>query len=424
MTALVLDAHLKSSLAAIRSLGQKGVPVIAGSHRPLGMGLYSRYASAHFVYPSPLHDRAGFIEAVRRCAPDGTVVLPFGDSTLLPLVYEAGFLGGRYLYPVPACRDRFDIAFDKARTMRLARAIGVEFPVTHVCDDEAGFESVLSRVTYPAVIKPRRSVQWKANAGVHSGAAFAFTPEELRRQFFGALQRSEEARLIQEYVRGEEAAVEFLCDRGEIAAAFAHRRIRSWPPAGGPGAVKESVSLSYHGIGERAARLARELEWHGPMMVEFKIDHKTGIPKLIEINGRFWGSLPLAVASGVDFPYLCYRLALGETLEPALSYQEGVITRHWQADFKSLLYVLFKHDALRPYAYPRRIQALRQFLRHHRPDVADRRDMKPAAMELLETASRLIARIVRSCRRRPNSAAALAAREPAEPPALRGNGAL
>lgn len=39
-------------------------------------------------------------------------------------------------------------------------------------------------------------------------------------------------------------------------------------------------------------------------MVEWKVDLRDGRPKLMEINPRFWGSLELAVRSGVNFPSL------------------------------------------------------------------------------------------------------------------------
>src|SRR5437868_26860 len=80
-TALILDAHLKSSLAAIRSLGKRGIPVVAASHRGTAMGLQSRYVTDTFVYPSPLHDRSGFTDAVvgytSRAGP--VVLLAFSD---------------------------------------------------------------------------------------------------------------------------------------------------------------------------------------------------------------------------------------------------------------------------------------------------------------------------------------------------------
>src|SRR5512142_1524815 len=174
-TAVILDAHLKSSLAAIRSLGRRGVPVIAASHRDLAMGLHSRYAVSCFVYPAPFRDRLGFVQSVVRHAPRGSVLLPFSDSTLLPLLDKEGFLSCCSRYPLPACPDHFETAFDKARTMRFAQDLGVEIPATHICESESDLSAALPRLRYPAVIKPRRSVRWEGNGGIHSTAAFAFS---------------------------------------------------------------------------------------------------------------------------------------------------------------------------------------------------------------------------------------------------------
>ena len=357
------------------------------------MGLHSRYASSSFVHPSPFHDRGGFVDSVMRQAPKGSVLLAFSDSTLLPLIDRKGFPDCRCICPLPLSRDDFEIAFDKARTLKLAEALGVDIPATHFCAGEDDLSAILPKVTYPAVVKPRRSLHWTGDAGIHSTAVFAFSADELKRECAALKARTGEFPLVQEYVRGEEVGVEFLCDHGRPVAACAHRRIRSSPPAGGPGAVKETIPLGYRGLGDKARKLAAALCWHGPIMVEFKIDRASGTPRLMEINGRFWGSLPLAIAAGADFPHLYYRLALGERLAPAQEYREGVVSRHWQADFKSLLYVLFKSDRLRPYAYPGRMKAVWDFLlssgRYH-PDVADYADMKPALVEMLDAGVRLL----------------------------------
>ncbi len=67
-------------------------------------------------------------------------------------------------------------------------------------------------------------------------------------------------------------------------------------------------------------------------MLEFKRDARDGTAKLLEINGRFWGSLQLAVDAGIDFPYLLYRLAVDGDVEPAFSYREGIRLRWWLGD--------------------------------------------------------------------------------------------
>src|SRR3954462_4940813 len=64
-------------------------------------------------------------------------------------------------------------------------------------------------------------------------------------------------------------------------------------------------------------------------MMEYKQDARTGKPYLMEVNGRFWGSLQLAIDAGVDFPKLLIACALGETLPSFVEYQLGVRSRWW-----------------------------------------------------------------------------------------------
>jgi predicted ATP-grasp superfamily ATP-dependent carboligase len=112
-------------------------------------------------------------------------------------------------------------------------------------------------------------------------------------------------------------------------------------------------------------------------MVEFKRDARDGVAKLLEINGRFWGSLQLSVDAGVDFPYLLYQLALAGDVEPVSTYATGVRLRWWLGDVDWLLLRLREPDRLR---------ALREFLtpagRLARGEILRRDDPAPAVVEL------------------------------------------
>jgi hypothetical protein len=71
-------------------------------------------------------------------------------------------------------------------------------------------------------------------------------------------------------------------------------------------------------------------------MVEFRVDPE-GRPWLMEVNGRFWGSLQLAIDAGVDFPWLLYRLCRGEAVEGPASYEVGRRLRWLLGDLDHLL---------------------------------------------------------------------------------------
>jgi predicted ATP-grasp superfamily ATP-dependent carboligase len=72
-------------------------------------------------------------------------------------------------------------------------------------------------------------------------------------------------------------------------------------------------------------------------MIEYKLDETSGTPYLMEINGRFWGSLQLAVDAGVDFPALLLAAAAGEPPTPVVNYRAGVRSRWWWGDVDHLL---------------------------------------------------------------------------------------
>jgi protein-tyrosine-phosphatase len=75
------------------------------------------------------------------------------------------------------------------------------------------------------------------------------------------------------------------------------------------------------------SRLLAALGWTGVAMVEFKVNRATGEAVLLEINGRFWGSLPLSSRAGMCFATDLYEmLALGKT-PGARSYVSGVRCR-------------------------------------------------------------------------------------------------
>src|SRR3954449_2422268 len=133
--------------------------------------------------------------------------------------------------------------------------------------------------------------------------------------------------LLQEYYAGEGHGVELLTDRGRPIAAFQHRRLHEVPFTGGASALREGVALDPELYGH-AVRLLAELRWTGLAMVEFRVGPDG--PLLMEINGRIWGSLPLAVKSGVDFPLRLVELHLGRRLDPVAGAKgaEGVRSRN------------------------------------------------------------------------------------------------
>jgi hypothetical protein len=123
-------------------------------------------------------------------------------------------------------------------------------------------------------------------------------------------------------------------------------------------------------------------------MMEYKQDRRTGECVLMEVNGRFWGSLELAVAAGVDFPFLAFQLATGIAPETAPPYEAGVKNRWVLGDLDHLLLRLCRSaEALDlPSGAPSTMTALADFLKIVQPklhyEVISGADWRPFACEL------------------------------------------
>jgi len=211
-----------------------------------------------------------------------------------------------------------------------------------------------------------------------------------RTQLEGALANLSPAAfplLVQERIVGPGIGIFLLRWEGRVLARFAHRRLREKPPSGGVSVYRESITPPADALAYAEA-LLDALDWRGVAMVEFKRDGETGPPYLMEINGRFWGSLQLAIDAGVDFPRLLVEAAFGHAPAQPLEGRPGVRLRWLLGDLDHLLLRLRKSHvelALGPDA-PGRLRTLASFLVPWRPgdrwEVLRPSDPRPFGREL------------------------------------------
>jgi predicted ATP-grasp superfamily ATP-dependent carboligase len=391
-SAIILDGNLKSALACVRSLGERGIIVSVGATRDTGMALHSRYATTRFTYPSPYTAQEGFVARLKEEAMrmgGKPVVYALSDATWLSLYTYRDMLAP-YMTLIFPSETSVDIAFDKGATYSLAHVSGVhtiptKAPVTH--------EEILNLsrdINYPVVVKSRRSVTWKDGVGIFGTASFVQSAEALVSQFEKITYESGESPLIQTCIYGEEYGVEMLAHKGKHFALTIHHRLRSLSPTGGASVLKETIGEGdlYHELRGYAEVLVKKLAWSGPIMVEFKVDSDTRTPYLMEINGRFWGSLPLSVAAGADMPYQYFMYATTGKPPTQITYaREGVVSNHRMGDVAHLMRVLFKRDAMRTHLYPNRMSALRNFFALPKGTISDvwsLHDPKPSLMEIID----------------------------------------
>lgn len=318
---LLLDAQWNKSVAAIRSLGRRGLEVHAGETTRLAAGLFSRYVSRRFTYPSPLSRPDDFLAAVDRelSRREYDALMPMELGTLLLLSEHRAMIAGRVAFPF-APQEVLARAARKWGAHQAARDAGAPAPDTVFLPAGHTDEDVAARLGLPLVLKPDLGEGGRGLRICHDAG-------ELRAAL-DHIAATGQDHVAQQFIpHGGALGVSILCvEPGSVAAMFTHKRLREHPPGGGPSTLRQAVR---HAQAEQAARdIAGVLHWQGVAMLEFRLDPRDGRAKLLEINPRFWGSLPLAIAAAVDFPYLLYKAAVGETIEPAPVQKDGVRVRN------------------------------------------------------------------------------------------------
>ena len=367
MNVLVTDTHYKNGLCAVRSLGRRGATVVAAAPRRLAAGASSRFATASIVYPPPAREDEFFAvisRAVERYSID--VILPMSLDLVDVFVRNRSRLPDHVQIPIVEM-NKFVVAADKAAAVAFARAVGVPTPTVFADPSDVDH--------FPVVVKPTFGSGIVRYVNTAEELEEAFTPDST----------------IQEYLAGTGYGFSALFDHGVEKAFFMHRRVREFPVTGGASTAAESFydeRLRDHGL-----RLLRALGWHGVAMAEFKYDERDGEYKLIEINPKFWGSLDLAGAAGVDFPWLATRLALGQELPAMAEYEVGI---RFQWFFDDLLHVLARPRSVGPFLRDLGSRSVRSDL--------ELRDLRPAAVDAVRLAGAVAMRVWRRTLRRPHGA--------------------
>lgn len=299
---LVFGDDDRSLLAVVRSLGRTGLEVHVAGCPPECHTLRSRYVARTLVLPPYRGDGREFIDAVCSVlsAQHFDLVLPCNDASILPLAaarQEIGALARLYLLD-----DRtMAIVNNKARSAELARSLGVP-PPREIClrrgtDPAAAFDQMQP----PVVLKPVSSFTLEALSEKHY-VRTVFSIDEYR-EVARVMLRSSDL-VIQEYFAGHGVGIEVLASEGQVLAMFSHERIHE-PRTGGGSSYRKSIPVRPE-LATATAKLCHALSYTGVGMFEYRVNQSQFA--FLEINGRMWGSLPLAVAAGADFPAWLYDL--------------------------------------------------------------------------------------------------------------------
>ena len=325
MRYLLTDGNYKHTLAAGRALARAGHSVATLGHRYC-VSRFSRYIAR-------VHDQS----IIERNNPEALltllghnkydVLMPVGARSCRWVAQHqtqlAPFIG--VASPSP---DRVALAMDKEQLQAFAAGLGIDVPATWHFDRIRDLEDAAADLPYPVVLKTRYE-------GDEGGPFYARDAKDLLQLLTTSAFRRHVAAvgmpLVQQRIVGPGKGFFAIYDHGTLKQGFMHQRLREYPNSGGASVCAESIYERE--LAETGQRLLDQLQWHGVAMVEFKhqLPTRRGDKAryvLMELNPKWWGSLELAIASGVPFPELYGQLAMGQLMPAAMPYRVGV-TFHW-----------------------------------------------------------------------------------------------
>lgn len=341
---LITYGWVRSTYTALRSLNRLGLRVGVADTGRSGMCQGSRLGTWAGTYADPLVAPERFIEDINSLLRQtgAHFLLPGHDETEVLARYRHRLPAGVIL-PVAEVR-KIEYANDKARAAGLAGECGLPVPRRLTWSTLEELEVEAAAIGRPLVVKLRRGNSAK-------GVFYPPSPEKTAALCASLIERYRlqpgRFPIVQERVSGDGWGVSCLYWQGRRLASFTHHRLREKTGTGGTSTLR--ISERNQPLEKMAYTLLDKLEWHGLAMVEFKFDSPSRKGWFIEINPRLWGSIHLAVASGVDFPALLYAAATEgpeAVRKKAPVQREGIVARWYLGDLIASLGLL-RHGRVR-----------------------------------------------------------------------------
>lgn len=354
---IILGIETQIGLHIIREIGQAGIPTIGITHDQKAIGLRSRWLNEYYIIKKPrstdlLQLLRSLGEKHRNCP-----LIAISETNLLWLTKQSPKNIGS-IRPILPSLSALQTVLDKTKTLELATQVGIQIPHTWQPISTEDINSHVNEFPVPAILK------WKDPNLVGSKlyneklpllkSEYIATTADLR----NALQRYSILKqwpMVQEYCPGHGLGQFFFIRNGHAIRRFQHVRQAEWPPEGGFSSVCTGLSLNQHiDLQERSIKLLNLVGWEGVAMVEYRYDPQTKRAWLMEINGRFWGSFPLASQSGAKFALLAYLSATKREIPKLPPPRTNLRARMISTELKRLWRICFRSEFITNPTFQRR----------------------------------------------------------------------
>ena len=323
---LVIGDDMRIFLAVVRSFGRAGKEVHAAPFNWHSPALMSRYITRVHHLPrysdDPSEWRAKVTGLFRKYSFD--LVVPCCDRAIIPFhIHRPDF--ARYPIAFPHA-EAVDLLFDKVRTRELCLELGIAI-ANGVClkgTDTA--QELADCFGLPLVLKPRQS--YAADNLDRWGKVWIVESQSELAELLGGLKEPSHY-LVESHFEGVGIGVSVVADQGTVLQAFQHRRLREGRGGSSSYRVSEAVHAELYSACQKICTRTRLT---GVCMFEFRFNPRNGRWILLETNARFWGSMPLPLSLGVNFPNLLYELMVHGARHAPVHYAVGIRSRNLVLD--------------------------------------------------------------------------------------------
>jgi protein-tyrosine-phosphatase/predicted ATP-grasp superfamily ATP-dependent carboligase len=327
---LVLGSCTTRDYALIRGLGLAGIKVVASveanQNSPF---IKSRFVKSTIMLPDKTDaDKWVKALALHLKETEYDLVIPPDDYTC-HAIHNNRWLLNIATISLPDAAS-WDNVYHKERTFDLAKEVGIPVPKGFVLKKDQEINANFNqKLDYPVVVKPLSSKVETAEGMVWLKHQYAYNLSELIAAASNLLKFTDVS--VQEYCPGVGMGIGVLAHKGETLYCFQWLRVHE-PAKGGASSYRVSVSLDDK-ILLASKALTKKLNWTGVAMIEYRYDADTQRYWLMEVNARFWGSLPLAIASKANFPYMLYQLYVDNMRSVNIqTYKSGIFCRNIEKD--------------------------------------------------------------------------------------------
>jgi predicted ATP-grasp superfamily ATP-dependent carboligase len=361
MKQAIIPSEEVIALAIVRSLGKKNIATTIISENKYGTALYSKYCNKRIISENSLDILSKFTE--------NDIIMPISEEKNIELAKNKNKYNCNFAFPEYSI---LAFASDKNKVLKRAHELKIPYPDTIFVEDidlnSYKLDKIIDQIRYPAVIKPLKG-------GGGKGITFVNSKDQLQQIYCESVKKFGPV-LIQEKIPYKERySVAILMNfEHNVRRHCVLKVIRCYPIGSGPAAFVMSVDRP--DLVKLSERLLESIGYYGIAEIEFVIDERDNMPKLMEINPRFWRSLQGAISAGVDFPHLLYKLFQEGDIDKKNNYKIGIKTRNVIfKDFNRLFTILKGHY---PMQYKK--SSLFEFLKFYQDDayfVFDIHDIKP-----------------------------------------------